>query len=215
MPLGDSLTGGAWEAPGYRNFLGKKLAENGHNFVFVGTSKPRIRGEWQDPRNEGHEGHGGWRLTDLTGETKPRPGSESAQGTLPSWLATEKPDTIILLAGANDESEQTEEEYVRRFGTVLAQIGAYRKDVKIVVGLLPSPDIANIPDTAVKSWQLKRSAAQKAVEAAKAEGLKVFAVDTNEKFMYRVDLIDRVHPTQNGFRKIADALYAGLVQSGG
>lgn len=214
MPLGDSLTGGAWNSAGYRSYLGKKLAEGGHKFVFVGTAKPKIKGEWQDQRNEGHEGHGGWRLTDLTGETSPRPGSETAKGTLSSWLAIEKPDTIILLAGANDESDQSEGEYIRRYGTILTQISEYRKDVRILVGLLPSPDVANIPDGATKSWELKRSAAQKAVAAAKAQGLKIGIVDTNEKFMYRMDLIDRVHPTSEGFRKIADTIYTGLLQIG-
>lgn len=205
MPLGDALTNGTASDSGYRRSLANRLVSGGHAFSFVGTVKPGAKGEWNDPKNEGHEGHPGWRLTDLSGETA------KSEGSLVAWLEASKPDTIILLAGSHDENDKTEEEYLRRYGTLLAQIGQFKKETRIVVGLLPSPDIGNLPESAVKAWNLKRSAAKKAAEAAKEQGLSVVVADANAKFIYRMDLIDRIHPTASGNEKIADALYEGLL----
>lgn len=186
------------------------LSGAGHKFSFVGTLKPEAKQEWADPRNTAHEGHGGWRLTDFTGETTPRADAQKSAGTLATWLAEAKPDTIVFLAGSSDEPDQTEEEYVRRYGTILAQIGQYRKDVRIYLGLLPSPDLGNLPEAAIKAWNLKRSGAEKAAEAAKAQGLNVTVVDTNTKFMYRTDLVDRTNPTPQGYKKIAEAFFGAM-----
>lgn len=211
MTLGDSLTSGTADTAGYRRHLAARLAGGGHKFSLVGTVKPTSGAEWSDPRNEGHEGHRNWKLTDFVGETTPGEGAEKAEGTLPAWLQATNPDTVVLLAGSSDELDKTEAEYMRRYGTILAQLGAYRKDVRVVLGLLPSPDIGNLPASAARAWELKRSGAQKAADAAKAQGMTIVVADTNAKFLYRMDLLDRVHPTSRGNEKISDALYDGLV----
>src|SRR3989442_13321837 len=63
MPLGDSITWGVGSPSGnsYRDFLGSRLAAEGHALDFVGSGR---NGTMSDPDNEGHSG---WRIGQIAG----------------------------------------------------------------------------------------------------------------------------------------------------
>lgn len=109
MCLGDSITAGYtdnpdWRVPfefGYRSGLYRQLTEAGYVFQFVGASAEPWNGVFGTPRNspvldlrtlnqDHHRGYGGWGTKQLSTHVR-------------AWLAVDKPDVVLLMAGINDK----------------------------------------------------------------------------------------------------------------
>lgn len=94
MPLGDSITQGKVnnaipeaEREGYRKILWDKFDNLGLDIDFVGSQS---NGTSNLPDKD-HEGHPGWRISQITTSINP-------------WLNTYQPDVILLKIGTNDSS---------------------------------------------------------------------------------------------------------------
>ncbi|WP_285474480.1 SGNH/GDSL hydrolase family protein [Actinoplanes sp. NBRC 101535] len=85
MPLGDSITSGVGDPArdGYRRDLQQRFAAAGQPVDFVGSQTDGFAAD----RN--HEGHGGWTIDQLAVQAD-------------TWLATYRPDVILLHMGTND-----------------------------------------------------------------------------------------------------------------
>lgn len=112
MPVGDSITVGytdnpTWSIPyefGYRSGLYTRLKEAKYNFKFVGASAEPFNNRFGDPtrgrtvkpplnlRTLGQDGHHGYGGIGIGG----------IQAGINKWIATEKPDVILLMIGANE-----------------------------------------------------------------------------------------------------------------
>lgn len=94
MPLGDSITQGKVnslipeaEREGYRKMLWDKFDNLGLNIDFVGSQS---NGTSNLPDKD-HEGHPGWRISQI-------------RNSVNSWLNTYQPDVVLLKIGTNDSS---------------------------------------------------------------------------------------------------------------
>lgn len=106
--LGDSITAGytdnpKWDVPfefGYRSGLYKRLTAAGYTFKFVGACQEPWNGAFGKPKNspvldlrkldqDYHRGYGGW-------------GTKGILDHVHEWLAADKPDIVLLMAGIND-----------------------------------------------------------------------------------------------------------------
>jgi lysophospholipase L1-like esterase len=120
MPLGDSITGSSC----YRARLWQKLQQAGKtNFDFVGTltsSGCGISGY-----DAGHEGHGGYLVTNLTG---------AMIGELRSWIMTNTPDLVLFHFGTNDAwNNIAPQTILSSFGTVVDELRARNPNVWVLV----------------------------------------------------------------------------------
>ena len=108
MCVGDSITAGytdnpKWDVPfqfGYRSALHTLLTNAGYGVQFVGESAEPWDGLFGTPRNkpapdlratdqDHHRGYGGW-------------GTEGILANIANWVATDKPDVVLLMIGIND-----------------------------------------------------------------------------------------------------------------
>ena len=101
MPLGDSITRGVdgvtpvSDQGGYRTDLWNRLQTSGFNldFDFVGSLS-----NGPDSLDPNHEGHGGWRIDQISNGRA----SDPDAGSINDWLNAFRPDMILLKAGTND-----------------------------------------------------------------------------------------------------------------
>ncbi|GAA5175098.1 hypothetical protein GCM10025771_06360 [Niveibacterium umoris] len=95
MALGDSITEG-WPSSygGYRYELYRRFIALNLPVDFVGGLTNTSNG-LPDPA---HEGHGGWTSYELRDGRR----SDPAAGNVTQWIASARPDVILLLAGTND-----------------------------------------------------------------------------------------------------------------
>ena len=116
--LGDSITQGALVGnhQSYRYELWKKFVDGGDTFDLVGshannynhsnTSDTVSTSTYPDylghSFDSDHEGHWGWKTTDVLGTTSPGFGSSSGTGNMTNWLTGYSADTALLLLGVND-----------------------------------------------------------------------------------------------------------------
>ena len=116
--FGDSITQGALNGDhqSYRYELWKQFVDGSDTFDLLGshannynhsnTSDTSSTSNYPDYLGQSfdtdHEGHWGWRTTDVLGTTVPSFGSSSGTGTLADWLTGYTPDTALILLGVND-----------------------------------------------------------------------------------------------------------------
>jgi len=201
MPLGDSLTLGAYAAGqngtgGYRAPLWNRLAAAQYAVDFVGS----VNGPAPAGVDPNHEGHGGWRIDDITGQ-------------IDGWLADSKPDVILLIIGANDIIQGYSVDTAQaRMNTLLDRIFTDRPGVKLLVGNLiwaPQPNQYNYDLAKIQDFNSRLPAM---VAARVALGRDISLVD-----MYGLSGLgaanfgsDGVHPNDAGYQKMADVWYAAL-----
>src|SRR5689334_5617383 len=87
MPLGDSITMGIGSATmsSYRIDLQNRLAAAGRSVDFVGSQRDGAPAT----ADLDHEGHSGWTIAKIAGQVN-------------GWLATSRPDAVLLQIGTND-----------------------------------------------------------------------------------------------------------------
>ena len=99
MPFGDSITNGFSVAGAYRNELCDLLEKNGYkdNVQFVGSDQT---GTGYDNHNEGHSG---WAIAQISAENDCEGnGRQGLTEYADDWLASAKPDIVLLQIGTND-----------------------------------------------------------------------------------------------------------------
>ena len=187
MPLGDSITFGVGSPSGgsYRTDLYRKLTAAGVAVDFVGS---QTSGTGADPDNEGHPG---WTIRQLTER-------------IDDWLDAYRPDVVLLHNGTNDMYRGVPDP-AGALAELLDRIHADRPGAQVLVAQLIG--LGKVPNT---SGQLVRTADYNArVARLVAErGAPFHLVD--QRAVRGVDLHDRVHPNDFGYRRMAWTWYRAL-----
>ncbi|MYS19036.1 Lysophospholipase L1, partial [Streptomyces sp. DvalAA-14] len=187
MPLGDSITDGYTPYPGgYRVNLWQRLAAGGYKVDFVGsqTNGPAELGDHD------HEGHPGWRIDQL-------------DANIVSWLNSTDPRTILLHIGTNDINQDYDVANApARLGKLIDDILQTKPNVQLFVAQIITEQ-GEPHATMVNTY----NAALPAVVASK--GPHVHLVDMHAA-VTEADLADGVHPSQEGYNKMAPVWYNAL-----
>ncbi|MBO9554759.1 GDSL-type esterase/lipase family protein [Cellulomonas sp.] len=194
MTLGDSITGspGCWRA-----LLWQKLQQAGHtNIDMVGTLPAQGCGLPYDGDNEGH---GGYLVTNV-----------ADQNQLVGWLASTKPDVVVMHFGTNDVwSNRSTQQILAAYTTLVQQMRASNPRMKVLVAQI----IPVAPSSCAECPG--RTSALNAAIPAWAAGLTTAAspitvVDQWTGWVPATDTGDGVHPNDAGTVKMADRWYPAL-----
>lgn len=217
MPLGDSITDGYSTVGGYRQPLCNKLEENGYSgsFDFVG---PNWGGNCYDPQ---HAGYSGYSIENID-QADSISGARTGLSSFIDWLMEAYPaDVVMLQIGTNDilsyyDLDNIGTRLEKFVDTVLTYIP---EDGMLFLATIPCMDANNTlyineyyftpesMDECVDAYnsEIKRIAAQK-----QAEGKNIRLADINS-VLTKADLYDGVHPTEAGYKLMADYWYDILV----
>ncbi|MEV0649575.1 cellulose binding domain-containing protein [Phytomonospora sp. NPDC050363] len=196
MPLGDSITAG----PGcWRALLWDRLRTGGHTDVdFVGGVADGGGCNYGFGYDGDHEGHSGLAATTL-----------ASNGQLPSWLAAARPDVVVMHLGTNDMwgGWIPTDDVVGAFTTLVGQMRAHNPAMRIVVAqIIPMHGCDTCPADAVALNERIPAWAAGLTTAASP----ITVVDQWSGFDVAADTYDGVHPTDSGFRKMADRFHPAV-----
>ncbi|AHH99332.1 FG-GAP-like repeat-containing protein [Kutzneria albida] len=189
MPLGDSITFGVGSSTGagYRLPLSQAQAgQSNYRLDLVGSVRA---GQLSDPDNEGHSG---WMINDIAGQVD-------------VWLATYRPDVVLLHIGINDLDRGADKPHAAdRLAALVARIYADRPGVTLVLsGLIGvTPGLESL----VADYNNR---ARALVAQYRASGGKIVYEDLP---LTSAQLNDRLHPNDSGYATMARAFDAGLRQ---
>lgn len=201
MPLGDSITVGgnsldAGSVGNYRYVLMSMLLNAGYNVAFVGSKNTYV-----DPMSDldrlEHEGHGGKNVQWLAGNMK-------------GFYQRNPADIIILHAGHNNFADKTPiPEMIEATKKIISVARSINPKVTVLVAQVISsgklPKYSYIPEF---NQELIPLAAELSTEES-----PVILVNQEANFDWRTDTIkDKVHPSREGAKKIAETWYPALVQ---
>ncbi len=193
LPLGDSITWGEGSSDenGYRLALATLIKNGGNNVEYIGSVKSGAM-----PNNE-NEGHGGFQILPVGVKGKPN--------------YPERPNVILLMAGANDIIFESDiENAPQRMGTVIGEIVTACPDAAVLIGtLLPllNPQISSKTigfNTVMMGivWDFTQ------------RGKKVALIDMGRVTASYIRRSDGIHPTDEGYALIAAAWHDGIVEAG-
>ncbi|WP_307848488.1 lectin [Microbispora oryzae] len=189
MPLGDSITEGTQVPGGYRIGLWQRLASGRYTIDFVGS-------QYNGPSNLGdhdHEGHPGWRIDQI-------------DANITGWLRTYNPHTVLLHIGTNDVLQNYNVSSApTRLSTLIDHITTTAPSAEVFVATI-IPLANSGQESAVRTFN---AAIPGIVQSKVNNGKHVHLVDMHSQ-LTASDLIDGIHPTANGYDKMAAAWYAAL-----
>jgi len=189
MPLGDSITEGTQVPGGYRIGLWQRMAAGGYRVDYVGS-------QYNGPASLGdhdHEGHPGWRIDQI-------------DANIVGWLNTYQPHTVLLHIGTNDILQNwSVSSAPSRLSTLIDHITATAPSAEVFVAQL-TPLSNSGQESAVRTFN---AALPGIVQAKVNAGKHVHLVDMHSA-VTTADLTDGIHPTANGYDKMAAVWYAGL-----
>src|SRR4051794_204410 len=190
MPLGDSITDGYNVPGGYRINLWQRLAAGGYTVDFVGSG-------FNGPANLGdhdHEGHPGWRIDQI-------------DANIVGWLRTYTPRTVLLHIGTNDVLQNFNLSGAPgRLSTLVDHITATAPNAEVFVAT-----IIPLANSGQEANARTFNATIPGMVASKANaGKHVHLVDMHSA-LTTGDLIDGIHPTANGYDKMAATWYSALL----
>ena len=202
MPLGDSITQGSvfngidfgadeFRA-GYRKPLFDTLGASGYTFDFVGS----LSDGSAVLVDSNHEGHGGFTAFEIWG------------GVF-NWLVDNPADIIMLHAGTNDliNTNVTEIEdilnEIDRWEDPFSNPGG--NPVTVILALIIDQDLKDNPVVAALNDAVKSMANLRI-----AAGDNIIIVDQQQAVNYDTDMSDTLHPTDNGYAKMAPVWFNAL-----
>ena len=206
MPLGDSITWGAPVAGGYRLPLYNLLTQAGYEVDYVGTLKENPSSDLPDPD---HEGHSGWVSSDPSG-------THSFGGlyqNLGSWLAqVDVPDVILVHAGTNDGNDAS----VERLKAIATRLHALTPTTHIIMTTILGHPTAN--NQFMDRHLAVNAGIRSMVDELAAKGWPVHYLDMYSALDYTVpegkqhpdDLSDGLHPSAQGYAKMANAWFGAI-----
>ncbi|MCR5816586.1 MAG: SGNH/GDSL hydrolase family protein [Ruminococcus sp.] len=210
MTFGDSITDGFWLSGGYRKFLCDKLEENGlSQYVdFVGS---KTGGECYD--NE-HEGYTGWSIDRIPNSiTGARMGISSV---IDKRIEKYQPDVVTLMIGTNDVLSDYELDKVYDRLSALVDKAFEKMPEGAVLIMATIPDMDATDNTYIdKSMSVEymdncianyNDAVKAVAEDKKADGKNILLADVHSA-LTKDDLYDGVHPSEEGYKKLADFWY--------
>ncbi len=190
MPLGASITWGHGSSSddGYRRILRERLSEAGVAVDLVGSQRS---GSMTDAE---HEGHPGYRI-------------DQVAGGVSQWLADARPDVVLINVGTNDTIQNRDlADAPDRLRRLIDSIVAVRPGALVVFSsLVPSGDLE-----CEKRVRAFNAALPSIAQAQREAGHRVVLVDLHGALTVTDIGPDRIHPTDAGYRRIADAWFAAL-----
>lgn len=188
--MGDSITfgEGSTDGNGYRLALSTLLTKHGNKVEYIGSVQSGTMA------NSDHEGHGGFQIVavGLTGK--------------PDYF--QRPNVVLLMAGTNDIVFNTDiENAPNRLGGVIEDIVAACPDAAILV--------ATLTPLLNPGWTNKivdyNYAVPGIVSNLANKGNKVALVNMSRVMTTDINPADGIHPTDEGYGKIAAAWYDGIL----
>ena len=202
MPLGDSITQGSVFngfdfgtdefRVGYRKPLFDTLGASGYTFDFVGSLSDgsAVLADFN------HEGHGGFTAFEIWG------------GVF-NWLVDNPADVILLHAGTNDLINTN----VTEIADILDEIDRWEdpfsnpggNPVTVILALIIDRDSKDNPVVAALNDAVKSMANLRI-----AAGDNIIIVDQQQAVDYPTDYSDALHPTDDGYAKMAPVWFNAL-----
>ena len=186
MPLGDSITRGTGSPTrsSYRMALAERLLQGGMQINYVGSQSNGTGGDIS------HEGHGGWTIDELSEE-------------LDGWLATYRPDVVLVHAGTNNITQgDSARTTARKLSAMIDQIRAARPEAYIFVAQIAK---SRVPREAALDRAYNRQIPQL---VADKQDERITVVDQSS--VTGIDLHDLRHPNDFGYSKMAWNWYRGM-----
>ena len=189
MPLGDSITEGTQVPGGYRIGLWQRMASGGYRVDLVGS-------QFNGPSSladHDHEGHPGWRIDQIDANINP-------------WLLRYQPHTVLLHIGTNDILQNwSVSSAPTRLSTLIDHITSTVPTAEVFVAQL-TPLSNTGQESAVRTFN---AAIPGIVQSKVNSGRHVHLVDMHSA-LSTADLTDGIHPTANGYDKMAGVWYTAL-----
>ena len=202
------------------NYIGPQLktlfTEDGNTLTLIGT---------KGTSTSRHEGYAGWKITDFTNSEKasqnPFWNSEENNFDFSYYMSSNNfsnLDSVYIQLGTNDCSAASlTNNYtnsINAMQTIISSILEYNPNIKIYLGLTVMPTLIS-ENFAVRyngigvSWvmRLNMQRLNEALIKAFSNNSSVKIVATNCVLDSSTDILDNIHPTEDGFKKITQQLY--------
>ncbi|AFY56861.1 lysophospholipase L1-like esterase [Rivularia sp. PCC 7116] len=193
MPLGDSNTEGwgSWDLGAYRDDLWKLFDNSNYNIDFVGPHKTGPSGFDRD-----NAGFSGWKIGEI-------------DSAVDGWLNDAQPDMVLLMIGTNDIlRDDNITQAPSRLNNLIDNITYQLPDTQLLVASIP-------PISRTESQKQQaitfNSHLPGIIDSKAAQGKNVSFVDVYSG-LTADDLQDGVHPTVEGYSKIADTWYDAILE---
>jgi lysophospholipase L1-like esterase len=194
MPVGDSITHGYQggsinvDGNGYRRQLWWNIKDNIKHFV-----GSQMSGNLPDPYSEGYDGA---IIADI---------ATFINGSLSSM----RPNVVLIHAGTNDMNRPIDPDNApERLGAMIDEVVSICPDAAVLVA-----EIITTNNTAAAELGQTYNAAIPGVVSSRADdGKKVLLVDMSS-LLTTDELTDGIHPTDEGYGKMADAWFAGIQEA--
>ncbi|MBD3393033.1 MAG: hypothetical protein GF418_13070, partial [Chitinivibrionales bacterium] len=186
MPFGDSITAGEDEYGAYRADLYAMLDSAGIVLDYVGSQNS---GPSRLPDRD-HEGHWSWRIGDLAGMAG-------------EWVVRYRPDVVLLMAGTNDMfGPDSMDTIVARLDSLVGTIFELRPNALVFLSSIPPIPYESV-ELRVEEFndgirELVRRRSKKRADIVFADNHAALTVD---------DLADGLHPSNEGYHKMAVVWY--------
>ena len=187
LPLGDSITYGQLDPTGgYRDDLWRSLTQNGYKVDFVGNFQDGTADFDRD-----HAGKRGNRINEILGRLN-----------TDSLIPTYQPNAVLLLAGTNDFSYSDDFANAHtRIGNIISKIQSQSPSTHVFVSSIPP--IKDAPSqTEIIAYNNRLSNLVNSYSNATF-------VDAGNRLGFS-DIGDDVHPTPEGYHKLADAWFESI-----
>ena len=204
MPLGDSLTAGAYiidgvfkTDAGYRYTLWKMLKSAGYSTHFVGSYQD---GPSDFPERH-HEGHAGRRIDEIAaGASK--------------WVTDAHPDVVLLLIGTNDAIQNYDfPNVIHRLENLVAEVEAAAPHAQVFISTtIPHSN----PDVQTRILEYNQQLTQWTELKMKLDPNIHFVDMYTQSGLHAggnglpSDLIDGVHPTPDGYAAMGRVWFQSL-----
>jgi lysophospholipase L1-like esterase len=212
MPLGDGITASTC----MRAFLWKKLTDNAYPaFDFVGS---RTSADTCTPTDydKNHEGHSGYRVSDLLSATSQHTDSggdpyTGSSADLAAWFDGRPADIVLMLFGSNDFLSTTSSaaDVQNAYSAILARLRSVNARVTLLVGLLPPMSTAKCNTSCASRLSDLNGAMPGWAASASTADSRVVVVDLNSEFDV-TNTTDGVKPNDTGAQFLADQWYAAM-----
>jgi len=190
MPLGDSITEGTQVPGGYRIGLWQRFTGGRYRVDFVGSqfNGPATLGDHD------HEGHPGWRIDQI-------------DANITNWVRNTNPRTVLLHIGTNDVLQNFNLAGApARLSTLVDHITAAAPAADVFVAT-----IIPLSNAGQEANARRFNAAVPGIVQSKVNaGKHVHLVDMHAA-LTTADLIDGIHPTANGYDKMATTWFNALL----
>ncbi|KAL9116390.1 MAG: hypothetical protein Q9187_007085 [Circinaria calcarea] len=190
LPLGDSITYGflSTDGCGYRKELLQELTDNSNTVQYIGSQHSG------NMTNNANEGHGGYRIAEIAAAAVP--------------TLSQRPSIILLMAGTNDIiANYNLTTAPDRLRSLIQQLVKACPDAAVLV----APIIPSGEDDRQHQTDIYNTALTSVVDDFATRGLHVLEVSMPTT---RADLVDGIHPTDQGYLDMGDAWFVGINRAG-